>query len=52
MKVLEMKEGSAIQKMTAIRYNEDGDVMDISYAYYRGDMNKIEVDVLYPKQDK
>ncbi len=52
MKVLEMEEGSAIQKMTAIRYNEDGDVMDISYSYYRGDMNKIEVDVLYPKQDK
>lgn len=47
--LLEVEEGSAIQKMTTVRYNSAGEFLDIGYAYYRGDMNRIEVEIVYPE---
>lgn len=47
--MLEVEEGSAIQKMTTVRYNAGGEFLDIGTAYYRGDMSRIEVEIVYPE---
>lgn len=47
--MLEVEEGSAIQKMTTVRYNAGGEFLDIGMAYYRGDMSRIEVEIVYPE---
>lgn len=47
--MLEVEEGSAIQKMTTVRYNAEGEFLDIGTAYYRGDMSRIEVEIVYPE---
>lgn len=44
--ILGVKRGDAIQKMSVSRYNEAGALLDMSYAYYRGDMNAFEIDVI------
>jgi GntR family transcriptional regulator len=45
IKVLGVKHGDAIQKLSTVRYSAAGDLLDMSYAYYRGDMNSFEFDV-------
>ena len=49
---LDVDPGSAIQKMTTIRYNDREEILDISYAYYRGDMNRVEVEILNPVDEQ
>ena len=49
---LDVDPGSAIQKMTTIRYNDREEILDISYAYYRGDMNRVEVEILNPADEQ
>lgn len=48
--VLEVDAGSAIQRMTTIRNNEEGEFLDVGYAYYRGDMSTIELEIVHPKE--
>lgn len=50
--VLGIENGCAVQKVTTVRYNDSGNVVDISYAHYRGDMNVVEVEVIYPHTDE
>ena len=49
---LDVDPGSAIQKMTTIRYNDRDEILDISYAYYRGDMNRVEVEIINPGDEE
>ena len=49
--VLDVEPGSAIQKLTTIRYNAQDEILDISYAYYRGDMNRVELEVINPADE-
>lgn len=49
--VLEVDAGSAIQMMTTIRYNEAGEFLDIGCARYRGDMSRIEVEIVQPAEE-
>ena len=51
IKELDVEPGSAIQKMTTIRFNEKGEVLDMAYAYHRGDMNRIELEILNPEKE-
>lgn len=46
--VLGVAPGSAIQKLTTERYNKQEELLDLSYAYYRGDMNKIRFELIQP----
>ncbi len=48
---LDVEPGSAIQKMTTIRYNDKNEVLDMAYAYHRGDMNRIELEILNPQDE-
>ena len=48
--ILDVEPGSAIQKMTTVRYNEVGEVLDMAAAYHRGDMNRIQVEILNPRE--
>ena len=48
---LDVEPGSAIQKMTTIRYNDKDEVLDMAYAYHRGDMNRIELETLHPRNE-
>lgn len=49
--VLDVEPGSAMQKLTTIRYNDKDEVLDASHAYYRGDMNRIELEILNPEDE-
>lgn len=49
---LDVDSGSAIQKMTTVRYNEAGEFLDIGTAYYRADMCTIEVEIIQPENAK
>ncbi len=49
--VLDVDPGSAIQKLTTIRYNEQNEILDVSYAYYRGDMNRVELEIINPADE-
>lgn len=49
--VLEVVDGSAIQLMTTMRYNESGEFLDVGYAHYRGDMSTIEVEIVCPLEN-
>jgi len=49
---LDVDSGSAIQKMTTVRYNKAGEFLDIGTAYYRADMCTIEVEIIQPENDK
>ncbi|MCC8102961.1 MAG: GntR family transcriptional regulator [Clostridiales bacterium] len=46
VRLLGAKLGAPMQKMTTIRYNRDDEVLDISYAYYRGELSRMEVQVV------
>ena len=48
---LDVEPGSAIQKMTTIRFNEKGEVLDMAHAFHRGDMNRIELEILNPEDE-
>lgn len=49
--LLEVVDGSAIQLMTTMRYNEAGEFLDVGYAHYRGDMSTIEVEIVCPQEE-
>lgn len=49
--VLDVEPGSAIQKMTTIRYNDKNEILDMAYSYHRGDMNRIELEIINPKDE-
>lgn len=49
--ILDVEPGSAIQKMTTIRYNDKGEILDMGYAYHRGDMNRIELEIMNPQDE-
>ena len=48
---LDVEPGSAIQKMTTIRYNRQDEVLDRAYSYHRGDMNRIELEIINPMDE-
>lgn len=48
---LDVEPGSAIQKLTTVRYNEAGEVLELSVAYHRADMNRIEVEIINPMDE-
>ena len=48
IRVMDAAEGSAIQKLTTIRYDREDRVLDISYAYFRGDKNRIRLEIQLP----
>ena len=48
---LDLEPGSAIQKMTTIRYNKQDEVLDMAYSYHRGDMNRIELEIINPMDE-
>ena len=48
---LDVDPGAAIQKMTTIRYNDKNEVLDMAYSYHRGDMNRIELEIINPKDE-
>lgn len=47
-KKLSLETGGAIQLLTTHRYNLAGTLLDISYGYYRGDMNRVEFEIDNP----
>ena len=48
---LDVEPGSAIQKLTTVRYNEAGEVLERSVAWHRADMNRIEVEIINPADE-
>lgn len=44
IQIMDVTEGSAIQKVTTMRYDKLDRLLDISYAYFRGDKNKIHLE--------
>ena len=48
IQVMDVTEGSAIQKLTTVRYDKADRVLDISYAYFRGDKNRIQLEIRMP----
>lgn len=45
VRYLNVKARSPIQLLTTVRYNASGEVMDISYAYYRGDRSRLHFEI-------
>jgi len=43
--MLDIKDSSPILKITTIRYNNQNEVLDVSYVFNRGDMAKIEINI-------
>ena len=41
---MDVAEGSAIQKVTTIHYDELDRLLDVSYAYFRGDKKRIHLE--------
>ena len=47
VKIFDIKSKSPVQLMTSLRYDVNDDLLDISYAYYRGDMSRLHFEVSY-----
>ncbi len=48
---LDVEPGSAIQKMTTIRYNEAEKPLCYSIVYHRADLSRIELEIINPKDE-
>ena len=44
IRIMDVAEGSAIQKVTTIHYDELDRLLDVSYAYFRGDKKRIHLE--------
>jgi len=45
VKILDVKAKSPIQLMTSLRYDAHDELLDISYAYYRGDLSRLHFEI-------
>ena len=48
---LDVDPGSAIQKMTTIRYDKNEKAMGVSVIYHRADLNRVELEIINPKDE-
>lgn len=49
---LEIEPECALQKIVTKRYNHLGELMDVSYGFYRGDKNMVKLEILNPPEDE